>query len=207
MKEIIGLYVCVIGISFTSINLISGALASTSIERGNAEEISNYNVGQRISQSSRYEVIDLVPITVSTYARGCGSTERCETTTDVAYLGIPLGCRVLGNPERIDGEIFGRVSLPKTTFLPRGSRISDSTFQDMSQSNGISASVSSSTYGKHSGRYNTSFASRDNRSASFVTNIDIVRISASATGRNAFIKGKGSKAEYTLKFKARCAVR
>ncbi len=203
----IGLFISFIGFTSVSMNLISGALASNTIDNGNTKKVSDYNIRHTVSQNSRYEIIDLVPVTVSIYAEGCGNTGSCNTKTDTQYLGIPRGCQVLGNPEIIRGEIFGRVSLPKTTYLPRNSSISESTFQDMSQSSTVTASVSAGTYGNYSGNYNDNFASRDRRSGKIVTNVDMVRVEASATGQRKFWRGPGSKAEYTLKFKARCVSR
>jgi hypothetical protein len=207
IKEMIGLFVSLIGITSVSMNLISGALASNTIDNGNTKKVSDYNIRRTVSQNSRYEIIDLVPVTVSIYAEGCGNTGACKTETDTQYIGIPRGCQVLGNPEIIRGEIFGRVSLPKTTYLPRGSSISESTLRNMNQSSAVAASVSAGTYGNYSGSYNDNFASRDSRSGSIVTNVDMVRVEVSATGRRAFWRGAGSKAEYTLKFKARCVSR
>jgi hypothetical protein len=146
-----------------------------------------------------------ISATASAYAGGCGQTEQCQTNIDTQYLGIPAGCVEISR-QIIRGSVFGTASAPMISYLPSGSQVNESEYQQMSSSSGLNASVSAGEYGTYGGKYNSSFASNTGRAGTFVTNIDIIRMQVEATGQHAFWRGPGSRSEYTLRVNLRCTV-
>ncbi len=151
-----------------------------------------------------YQELNL-SVTASAYAEGCGLTGGCQRATDTQYLGIPPTCVQVGSHDLVSGDTFGR-TLKRVTTLPRGSQINDAEYQAMSQSDSFRANLSVAGYGRASGDTSSNFASRNDRTGTFVTNVDIIRLQVEAVGRRATWRGPGSKGEYTLSAKLRCKV-